>query len=249
VIEQHLHPGDASMPGDRRAQAGGDRTTRSTKCLARVDRVTGLLLPVPSDRLFERFTRCIGGLALFGLGAALFIGSDLGAAPWDVFHQGVANQTGLPLGLVIQMTGLLIVASWYPLGLRPGWGTLLNAIEIGLVVMLAGQLLPETESLLVRSSYQAIGLLCVGVGSGLYIGAGLGSGPRDGLMLGLSRGRMTVGITRTGIEVSVLLAGIALGGTAGVGTAVFAFGIGPGVHYWMPRLRIATLEPAMTLAA
>jgi uncharacterized membrane protein YczE len=142
--------------------------------------VTGLLLPVPSDRLFERFTRCIGGLALFGLGAALFIGSDLGAAPWDVFHQGVANQTGLPLGLVIQMTGLLIVASWYPLGLRPGWGTLLNAIEIGLVVMLAG---------------------------------------------------------------------IALGGTAGVGTAVFAFGIGPVVHYWMPRLRMPTLEPAMTLAA
>ena len=153
------------------------------------------------------------------------------------------------MGLVIQMTGLLIVALWYPLSLRPGWATLLNAIEIGLVVMLVGHVLPDTESLVVRSSYLVIGLLCVGVGSGLYIGAGLGSGPRDGLMLGLSRGRMTVGITRTVIEVCVLLAGIALGGTAGVGTAVFAFGIGPVVHYWMPRLRMRALEPALSLAA
>lgn len=214
-----------------------------------VERVTGLLLPVPRDRLVERFARCIGGLALFGLGAALFIGSDLGAAPWDVFHQGVANHTGLPLGFVIELTGLLIVALWYPLGLRPGWATLLNAIEIGLVVMAVGRVLPESGSLLVRSSYLLIGLLCVGVGSGLYIGAGLGSGPRDGLMLGLSRGRMTVGITRTVIEVCVLVVGIALGGTAGVGTAVFAFGVGPVVHYWMPRLRIRALEPSWSLAA
>ncbi len=214
-----------------------------------VERVTGLLLPVPRDRLVERFARCIGGLALFGLGAALFIGSDLGAAPWDVFHQGIAIHTGLPLGFVIELTGLLIVALWYPLGLRPGWATLLNAIEIGLVVMAVGRVLPESGSLLVRSSYLVIGLLCVGVGSGLYIGAGLGSGPRDGLMLGLSRGRMTVGITRTVIEVCVLVVGIALGGTAGVGTAVFAFGIGPVVHYWMPRLRIRALEPSWSLAA
>jgi uncharacterized membrane protein YczE len=214
-----------------------------------VERVTGLLLPVPRDRLVERFARCIGGLALFGVGAALFIGSDLGAAPWDVFHQGVAVHTGLPLGLVIELTGLLIVALWYPLGLRPGWATLLNAIEIGLVVMAVDRVLPASGSLVVRSSYLAIGLLCVGVGSGLYIGAGLGSGPRDGLMLGLSRGRMTVGITRTVIEVCVLVVGIALGGTAGVGTAVFAFGIGPVVHYWMPRLRIPALEPSWSLAA
>lgn len=211
--------------------------------------MTGLLLPVPRDRLFERFSRCIGGLALFGLGTALFIASDLGAAPWDVFHQGVARHTGLPLGLVIQLTGLLIVALWYPLGLRPGWATLLNAIEIGLVVMLVGHVLPDTESLLVRGSYLAVGLLCVGTGSGLYIGAGLGSGPRDGLMLGLARGRVTVRTTRTLIEVCVLVAGIALGGTAGIGTAVFAFGIGPVVHYWLPRLRMPALQPTVSLAA
>jgi uncharacterized membrane protein YczE len=214
-----------------------------------VDAMSGLLLPVPRDRLFERFTRCIGGLALFGIGAALFLGSDLGAAPWDVFHQGVAEQTGLPIGLVMQLTGLLIIALWYPIGLRPGWATLLNAIEIGLVVTLVSQLLPDTESLVVRWSYLAVGLACVGLGTGLYIGAGLGSGPRDGLMLGLSRGRMSVGITRTVIEASVLVAGIGLGGTAGIGTAVFAFGIGPVVHYCMPRLRMQATEPVLAIAA
>src|SRR6187551_3622690 len=128
-------------PATCATQAGGDRTTRRADCVGNVDPVTGLLLPVPRDRLVERFARCIGGLALFGLGAALFIGSDLGAAPWDVFHQGIAIHTGLPLGLVIELTGLLIVALWYPLGLRPGWATLLNAIEIGLVVMAVGRVL------------------------------------------------------------------------------------------------------------
>src|SRR5215207_1331601 len=126
----------------QRTQAGGDPTTRAAHDVGMVERVTGLLLPVPRDRLVERFARCIGGLALFGLGAALFIGSDLGAAPWDVFHQGIAIHTGLPLGLVIELTGLLIVALWYPLGLRPGWATLLNAIEIGLVVMAVGRVVP-----------------------------------------------------------------------------------------------------------
>jgi uncharacterized membrane protein YczE len=230
-------------------QPGGHRTTHDRGDVDMVDSMTGLLLPVPRDRLTERFARCIGGLALFGLGVALFLASDLGAAPWDVFHQGVASRTGLPIGVVIELTGLLIVALWYPLGLRPGWGTLLNAIEIGLVVMIVGDVLPDTESIVIRCSYVAIGLACVGFGTGLYIGAGLGSGPRDGLMLGLSRGRMTVGITRTVIEASVLVAGIALGGTAGIGTAVFAFGIGPTVHYFMPRLRMRALEASVVIAA
>jgi uncharacterized membrane protein YczE len=207
-----------------------------------------LFLPLPGDRLVERFARCIFGLALFGLGTAMFIVSELGAAPWDVFHQGIARVTGLPVGLVIQAVGLLIVLAWYPLGLRPGWGTLLNAIEIGLVVMLVGDVLPTTESLVVRTAYLAGGLLAVGIGSGLYIGAGLGSGPRDGLMLGLSRGRITVGITRTAIEATVLLAGIALGGTAGVGTAVFALGIGPTVQYFLPRLQMSARQPALAVA-
>jgi uncharacterized membrane protein YczE len=205
-------------------------------------------MPTPPDRLPERFARCIFGLALFGLGAAMFFASELGAAPWDVFHQGIARHTGLPVGLVIQLTGLLIVALWYPLGLRPGWGTLLNALEIGLVVMLVGDLLPSSDSLLLRSSYLVAGLLCVGIGSGFYIGAGIGTGPRDGLMIGLSRYGLSIRATRTAIEAGVLLAGIALGGTAGIGTAVFAFGIGPAVQYFMPRLQMSERTSALAIA-
>jgi uncharacterized membrane protein YczE len=197
----------------------------------------------------ERFVRCIFGLALFGLGAAMFFASELGASPWDVFHQGVARHTGLPVGLIIELVGLLIIAAWYPLGLRPGWGTLLNAIEIGLVVMIAGELLPTTDLLLPRLGYLLVGLVCVGMGTGYYIGAGLGSGPRDGLMLGLTRGRMNVGITRTLIEATVLVVGIALGGTAGIGTAVFALGVGPSVHYFLPRLRMRDPRPMLVPAA
>jgi uncharacterized membrane protein YczE len=207
-----------------------------------------LFLPLPPDRLVERFARCIFGLALFGLGSAMFLVSELGAAPWDVFHQGIAHHTGLPVGLVIELTGVLIVALWYPLGLRPGWGTVLNAVEIGLVVMLVDDLLPTSGALVPRLAYLVGGLLCVGIGSGFYIGAGLGSGPRDGLMLGLSARGLPLGVTRTLIEATVLVIGIALGGTAGLGTAVFAFGIGPVVQYCLPRLRMSDRPAELAIA-
>ena len=165
---------------------GTDRTTQPRGFVdSVVDVAPKLFLPLPADRLPERFARCIFGLALFGLGSAMFFASELGAAPWDVFHQGIAHHTGLPVGLIIQLTGLLIVAMWYPLGLRPGWGTLLNATQIGLVVMLVGGLLPTSDSLYLRGGYLVAGLLCVGIGTGFYIGAGLGTGPCDGLMIGL----------------------------------------------------------------
>jgi uncharacterized membrane protein YczE len=210
-----------------------------------------LFLAMPTDRLVERFARCVAGLALFGLGSAMFFASDLGAAPWDVFHQGLAERLDLPVGLVIELIGLMIVATWFPLGLRPGWGTLLNAIEIGLVVMLVGESLPTGGHLAVRVAYMFGGLLSIGIGSGIYIGVGLGTGPRDGLMLGLARGRVSVRMTRTQIEATVLLAGIALGGTAGVGTALFAFGIGPVVQYMLPRLSMRPTEvaPAMSVTS
>lgn len=178
----------------------------------------------------------------------MFLVSELGAAPWDVFHQGIARHTGLPVGLVIEITGLMIIAIWYPLGLRPGWGTVLNAVEIGLVVMLVDDLLPTSDLLLPRFAYLVGGLLCVGIGSGFYIGAGLGPGPRDGLMIGLSKHGLSVGITRTVIEASVLIAGIALGGTVGIGTAVFAFGIGPVVQYCMPRLAMNERPAELAIA-
>lgn len=204
-----------------------------------VVRVLGrLFLPLPPDRLPERFGRVVVGLALFGLGISMFIASELGAAPWDVFHLGVSEVTGIPVGVVIEIVGFVLLLAWIPLRQRLGWATLLNAVEIGLVVLVILDHLPTSERLVPRVAYLAAGLVCVGVGTGLYIGAGLGSGPRDGIMLGLSQRGISVRLARTTIEALVLVGGIALGGTVGVGTAVFAFGIGPAVQFFLPRLRM-----------
>jgi uncharacterized membrane protein YczE len=197
-----------------------------------------MFLPLPADRLAERVARCMAGLALFGLGISCFITSALGVAPWDVFHQGFGRKVGISTGIVIEMTGVVILLLWIPLKERMGLGTLLNAIEIGLVVYLIGDHLPHSDLLVLRSCYLLAGLLSIAIGSGLYIGAGLGSGPRDGLMLGLSKRGISIGVARTGIEVSVLIIGILMGGTIGVGTVAFTFGIGPLVQFFLPRLRL-----------
>ena len=196
-----------------------------------------MFLPLPSDRLPERVARCMAGLAMFGLGISMFITSELGVAPWDVFHQGFGRKVGISTGIVIEMTGVVILLLWIPLRERMGLGTLLNAIEIGLVVFLIDDHLPHSDLLVVRSAYLLGGLLSIALGSGLYIGAGLGSGPRDGLMLGLSKRGISVRVARTGIEVSVLIVGLLMGGTIGVGTVAFTFGIGPLVQFFLPRLR------------
>lgn len=200
--------------------------------------VATVFLPLPADRLPERFLRCLIGLALFGLGISMFLTADLGVAPWDVFHQGVDRHTGIPVGIVIEITGVIILLLWIPLRERMGWGTLMNAIEIGLVVFLVDDHLPHTDRLVPRLLYVAGGLLAIACGSGLYIGAGLGSGPRDGLMLGLAKRGISVRIARTAIELTVLVGGFALGGSIGLGTVAFTFGIGPLVQLLLPRLRL-----------
>jgi uncharacterized membrane protein YczE len=197
-----------------------------------------VFLPLPHDRLAERFVRCIVGLASFGLGISMFLAADLGLAPWDIFHQGVSERTGIPIGLVIEITGVVILLLWIPLREKMGWGTVLNAIEIGLVVFLVADHLPRTDLLGLRVPYMLGGLLAVAVGSGLYIGAGLGSGPRDGLMLGLSKRGVSIRFARTSVEVTVLVVGLLLGGTVGLGTVAFTLGIGPLVHIFLPRLRL-----------
>jgi len=197
-----------------------------------------VFLPLPSDRLAERFLRCVIGLALFGLGISMFLTADLGVAPWDVLHQGIDRHTGIPVGIVIEITGVIILLLWIPLRERMGWGTLMNAIEIGLVVFLIDDHLPHTDRLVPRLLYIAGGLLAIACGSGLYIGAGLGSGPRDGLMLGLAKRGISVRIARTAIELTVLVGGFALGGSIGLGTVAFTFGIGPLVQVLLPRLRL-----------
>lgn len=200
---------------------------------------------LPPDRPVERITRCVFGLALFGAGIALLIDSDLGAAPWDVFHTGISEITGIPVGSVIIITGVALLALWIPLHETPGLGTVLNAVEIGLVAGLVLDWLPDTEHLALRSGMMLGGVVLIALGSGFYIGAGLGPGPRDGLMTGLARRGPSLRAARTGIEISVLVIGVLLGGSVGIGTAVFAFGIGPLVQIFLPAL---TIRPAVDLA-
>ncbi|MFZ4812581.1 MAG: YczE/YyaS/YitT family protein [Ilumatobacteraceae bacterium] len=181
-----------------------------------------------------RLGRCVAGLFLFGFGIALIIEADLGLAPWDVFHQGVAKKLDVPVGTVIIATGLLLLLLWIPLRQKPGVGTILNAVEIGVTVDLLMPLIPTTSHLAVRVTYLVIGLVIIAIGSGLYIGAGLGPGPRDGLMMGFAQRGVSVRLARTLIEITVLVVGLFLGGSVGIGTVAFTFGIGPLVQVFLP---------------
>jgi uncharacterized membrane protein YczE len=201
------------------------------------------------DRPVQRLTRCILGLALFGLGISMFVTARLGLAPWDVFHQGVSKHTGIHLGWVIEIVGFLLLLLWIPLRQRPGVGTILNAIEIGLVVDIIGDRLPSTDRLIPRLIYVVGAVSVIAIGSGLYIGAGLGAGPRDGIMVGLAARGHSVRLARTILEVVVLAAGIALGGHVGIGTVAFIVGIGPMVHVLIPMLALPKREVALEPAA
>jgi len=191
----------------------------------------------------EKLARCVTGLAFFGFGITLFLRANLGLAPWDIFHKGLSKKLDISIGLVIVGVGLLLLLLWIPLRQRPGVGTILNALEIGFVVNLTKPLVGEPDQLVMRTLMVIAGVLVIALGSALYIGAGLGSGPRDGLMLGLSKrsiaGRqISIRLARTVIELTVMVAGLFLGGSIGVGTLIFMFGIGPLVQQILPRFEM-----------
>ncbi len=203
-----------------------------------------LLLPSRPE-LRRRLPRLLWGLVLFGWGIAVMVAADLGLGPWDVLHQGVSRLTGIPIGTVGILVGALVLLLWLPLRERMGLGTVLNVVVIGIVVDLTLLVLPVPEATWLRWVYLAVGPPLFAVGSGYYIGAGLGPGPRDGLMTGLARRGWRVGRVRTGIELTALAIGWLLGGTAGVGTLYFALAIGPMVQLALPRLTLPEppLEP------
>ncbi|NHZ70423.1 MAG: hypothetical protein GWP18_02150 [Proteobacteria bacterium] len=200
------------------------------------------MLPMPSvGELRLRLPRLIVGLVLFGIGIAVMVVADLGLSPWEVLHQGISRRTGIPIGTMGIITGLLVLLLWIPLKERVGLGTVLNVLLIGIVVDLSLLVLPgAVDPLWLRWLMMFSGTLVIAIGSGLYIGVGLGPGPRDGLMTGLARRGIPISVARGSIEISVLLIGWLLGGTVGVGTLVFAFGVGPLVSVFLPRL---TMEP------
>jgi uncharacterized membrane protein YczE len=190
-------------------------------------------------RLPRRLTQLYAGLLLYGLSLALVVEAGLGTAPWDVLHLGLARTTGLSVGTWVVLVSGVVLLLWVPLRLRPGIGTLSNAVLVGLSLDLCLVLLPDLDGLAVRVPALLAGVGLNAVATAAYIGARLGAGPRDGLMTGIAARGHSVRAVRTGIELTVLLAGIALGGTVGVGTLVYALGIGPLVHPLLPALTVA----------
>jgi uncharacterized membrane protein YczE len=168
------------------------------------------------------------GLALFGVGIAVMADAGLGLGPWEAFHQGIARITGLQLGTVGILVGIVVLLGWFPLREVPGLGTALNIVLIGVATNVALPLLPRPDQPLLQLAMSAGGVVLIAIGSGFYLAADLGPGPRDGLMTGLhTRFGWSIRSARTSIELSVLVAGFLLGGTVGLGTLLFAFGIGP----------------------
>jgi uncharacterized membrane protein YczE len=195
------------------------------------------------DRPLRRLTALFLGLALYGTGMSLMIAANLGLDPWDVFHQGLATLTGLSFGVVVIVVGVFVLLLWIPLRQRPGIGTISNAIVIGLVVNAVNDVLPVPHALWLRWAYALAGIVGTGVASGLYIGARLGPGPRDGLMTGVAakwpgRWFAQIRVVRTAIELTVLAIGWVLGGTVGWVTLLFAVSIGPLAHVMIPLLSV-----------
>ena len=198
------------------------------------------------ERFPERLARCALGLTGFGTGIAFFVEAHIGVPPWDVFHQGISEKTGLGLGTVLIIVAFFVLLLWIPLRLRPGIGTIMNAIQIGLVENVMQEVLPTPDNPVIKVVFMCLGMLCIAAGSGLYIGAELGSGPRDGLMLGLNaRYGISVRLARTTVEVTVMIIGVFLGGSIGLGTFVFAFGIGPLVQITLSLFKMSPSKIAI----
>jgi uncharacterized membrane protein YczE len=188
----------------------------------------------PARGVLARLIRLYLGLAGFGLSLALMVRARLGLGPWDVLHQGIAKELGVQIGWVVIAVSVVLLLAWIPLRLRPGVGTASNVILVGVFAdLFLGQLSPPA-GLVIRSIWLGSGILLNAVSTALYIGADLGPGARDGLMIGLSRRGFSIRVVRTSIELIVLAIGFALGGTVGVGTVAYALLIGPLVHRLLP---------------
>jgi uncharacterized membrane protein YczE len=174
------------------------------------------------------------GLFLYGLSAAMLVRGRLGLDPWDVFHQGLSRAFGLSIGAWVILVGFAVLLLWIPLRQRPGIGTLSNVILIGVWLDLSLRAIPFVGPIGARWALMLGGILLCGLATGLYIGAAMGPGPRDGLMVGIANRGHSVRVVRTSIELAVLAVGWALGGTVGIGTVLYALTIGPIAHVTIP---------------
>ncbi|WP_433829396.1 YczE/YyaS/YitT family protein [Actinoplanes sp. CA-015351] len=190
--------------------------------------------------LFRRVPQLFVGLFLYGVSMALMVESDLGLNPWDVFHQGLSEVTGISFGWIVLIVGVPVLLLWIPLRQRPGFGTIANLVVVGFSADAALYVLPMGEGIPAKVGYLVGGILLNGFATGLYIGSRMGPGPRDGLMTGLAARfpRLSLRVIRTGIELTVLVAGFLLGGTVGIGTIAYALAIGPLAHLFLPLLTV-----------
>jgi uncharacterized membrane protein YczE len=189
--------------------------------------------------LTRRIVQLLVGLFAYGIAISLMVQAGIGVAPWDVLTQGISKQTGLEFGLLTNIIGVAVLLCWIPIRQRPGIGTLANVLLIGPSAQLGLWLFPKQHALVLQLLFFAVGLVLLALATGLYIGARMGPGPRDGLMTGIhARTGWRLWMIRTGIEVTVLLVGWALGGNFGPGTIAFAVLIGPMVSVTIPWLRV-----------
>lgn len=182
-----------------------------------------------------RFVQLNIGLVLYGLAIALNVRADLGLSPWNVFSQGVSETFGIAMGSVIVISSIVVLMLWIPLRQRPGLGTVMNAFSIGIWYQLIADRIPVVHNLPIQIGLLAAALLCLPLATACYLGAGLGPGPRDGLMTGIAARGHSLRLVRTGIEATVLTIGWLLGGTVGIGTVLTVVTVGPLIQLLLPH--------------
>ncbi|MGW4755690.1 membrane protein YczE [Streptomyces chartreusis] len=200
--------------------------------------------------LVRRLSQLYIGLTLYGVSSAMLVEAGLGLEPWNVLHQGLAELTGLTIGVLSIIVGAAVLLLWIPLRQRPGLGTVSNVFVVGVAMDGALTLLPEAHSLAVRIPLLVAGILLNGAATGLYIAARFGPGPRDGLMTGLHRrtGR-SIRLMRTAVEIVVVVTGFALGGTVGIGTLLYALSIGPLAQLFLRVFAVPAASDGSTVVA
>lgn len=209
----------------------------------------GPIAQLRAGRLPERLLRLMLGLWLYGVAIALMIEGALGASPWDVFHLGVSLHAPMSLGTVMVITAIAVLLAWIPLRQMPGVGTIANTLLLGPFADLNLMLFDTPQTLPLRIAYMLGGVVACAFATALYVGAQLGPGPRDGLMTGLARRTgWSIRRVRTAIEITVLAAGVILGGTVGVGTVLFAFGVGPLTQFFLRYLVVRLDAPDAALS-
>ena len=192
--------------------------------------------------LRRRLPRLAVGLVFLGTGVGMTLRAHLGVSPWDVLHQGISEQTGISFGSVVVLVGLVVLLLWIPLRQRPGVGTIINTLTVGYITNAAFDLIGPAHQTALQWSLLVGGVVVTALGVGVYIGCGLGPGPRDGLMTGIAARGFPIWLVRTALEVVACGIGFLLGGNVGVGTLVFAFGIGPSGHFFLQRFHLGIDE-------